>query len=203
MRTRADGRLYATGISLGANVLLRWLGEFQHQAEIVDAACAISAPLDLAKSGATLAKGFSKVYTWMFLQSLKPKCLKKLEQFPGLFDRDKMLRTKNLHDFDDVVTAPVHGYRDADDYWNRASAKHVVGDITVPTLILNAKNDPFLPSQYLPTKAAPAVTLEFPEGGGHAGFAVGPWSGRIDWLPQRIMAFLEGQEQAQAQAKAA
>ncbi len=191
LRTRFLDKFYATGISLGANVLLRWLGEYQHQAEIIDGACAISAPHDLAQSGATLSKGFSRFYTWMFLQSLKPKCVKKLQQFPGLFDGEKMLRATDLHEFDDVVTAPVHGYLNADDYWSRASAKHVINDITLPTLVLNARNDPFLPSQYLPTTASPSVVLEYSPGGGHAGFAIGPWPGRISWLSERAFAFFD------------
>ncbi|MDB5763702.1 MAG: alpha/beta fold hydrolase [Herminiimonas sp.] len=185
-------KLYAAGASLGGNALLRWLGESQHQAEIVDAACAISAPLDLAGGGAALSRGFNLIYTRIFLQTLKPKCLQKLRQFPGLFDRETMLRSRNLYEFDNIVTAPLHGYRDTDDYWNRASAKHVLNDITVPTLVLNAQNDPFLPNHHLPRTASRHVTLDYPDQGGHAGFAVGSLPGSLDWLPQRLIAFLEG-----------
>jgi predicted alpha/beta-fold hydrolase len=192
LRARAGGRLYATGVSLGGNALLRWLGESQHQAELVDAACAVSAPLDLARGGAALSTGFNRLYTRMFLRTLKPKCLAKLAHFPGLFDREALLAANDLYAFDNVVTAPLHGYRDTDDYWDRASAKHVLGDITVPTLVLNARNDPFLPGIYLPASAAPSVTLEYPEQGGHVGFAAGAPPGRLDWLPQRLIGFLEG-----------
>jgi predicted alpha/beta-fold hydrolase len=188
-----DAKLYAVGASLGGNALLRWLGESQHQAEIVDAACAVSAPLDLAAGGAALGRGFNMIYTRVFLQTLKPKCLRKLEQFPGLFDADTMLRARDLYQFDNVVTAPLHGYRDVEDYWNRASAKHVLQDITVPTLVLNARNDPFLPGRYLPDAAAPCVVLDFPEHGGHVGFATGRPPGAIDWLPHTIVRFLESQ----------
>jgi predicted alpha/beta-fold hydrolase len=90
-----------------------------------------------------------------------------------------------------VVTAPLHGYRDTDDYWDRASAKHVLHDITVPTLVLNARNDPFLPGIHLPPTAAREVRLEYPEHGGHVGFAVGRLPGRIDWLPQRLLHFFD------------
>jgi predicted alpha/beta-fold hydrolase len=186
------GKLYAVGASLGGNALLRWLGEAQHQAEIVDAACAISAPLDLAGGGAALSRGMNMVYTKIFLQTLKPKCLQKLDQFPGLFERETMLRSRNLYEFDNIVTAPLHGYRNTDDYWNRASAKHVLDDITVPTLALNAQNDPFLPAQHLPCTASRCVTLDFPLEGGHVGFAAGPFPGSIDWLPERIIRFLNG-----------
>jgi uncharacterized protein len=193
-RNKSDpaAKFYAAGVSLGGNALLRWLGESQHQAEIVDAACAVSAPLDLAAGGAALSRGFNRVYTRAFLQTLKPKCLQKLNQFPGLFDRETMLGARNLYEFDNVVTAPLHGYRDTDDYWHRASARHVLPDIAVPTLVLNAKNDPFLPAHHLPRSASRLVTLDYPEHGGHVGFAVGGLPGRIDWLPQRMIGFLEG-----------
>ena len=193
LRARSSGRFYTAGVSLGGNALLRWLGESQSQAGIVDAACAVSAPLDLARGGASLSSGLNMLYTRMFLQSLKPKCLAKLEQFPGLFDRQRLLAARDLYEFDNVVTAPLHGYRDTDDYWDRASAKHVLGDITVPTLVLNAKNDPFLPGIHLPKRAASCVTLEYPEHGGHVGFAAGAPPGRLDWLPQRLLGFLEQQ----------
>lgn len=190
-RQPADAKFYAAGVSLGGNALLRWLGESQHQADFVDAACAISAPLDLAGGGAALSRGVNMIYTRVFLQTLKPKCLHKLGQFPGLFDRDKMLGARNLYEFDNIVTAPLHGYRDTDDYWNRASARHILDDITVPTLVLNARNDPFLPARHLPASASLRVTLEYPEQGGHVGFAVGGPPGRLHWLPQRITAFLQ------------
>ncbi len=193
--TRAQkkfSKLYATGVSLGGNALLRWLGESQQQAaSIVDAACAISAPLDLAGGGMALSHGFNMIYTHVFLRTMKTKSLEKLEQFPRLFDRQEMLYARDLHAFDNLVTAPLHGYRDADDYWNRASAKHVLNDITVPTLVLNAKNDPFLPERHLPRSASAAVTLEYPAQGGHVGFANGALPGRLDWLPRRMVAFLE------------
>jgi predicted alpha/beta-fold hydrolase len=188
VRARATGRLYAAGVSLGGNALLRWLGESQHSAGIVDAACAVSAPLDLARGGASLSSGFNMVYTRMFLNTLKPKCLAKLEQFPGLFDRAALLGARDLYEFDNIVTAPLHGYRDTNDYWDRASAKHVLGDITVPTLVLNARNDPFLPGEHLPLRASASVTLDYPDTGGHVGFADGQ---RLDWLPTRLLHFLD------------
>jgi len=193
---------YAAGVSLGANALLRWLGESQHEAEIVDAACAVSAPLDLAGGGAALASGFNRLYTWVFLRTMRRKSLQKLAQFPGLFDRQAVLAARDLYAFDNVVTAPLHGYRDTDDYWHRASARHVLHDITVPTLVLNARNDPFLPAQHLPQSASPTVLLDYPEHGGHVGFANGGPPGRLDWLPQRLLNFLEGKLGAAASASA-
>jgi predicted alpha/beta-fold hydrolase len=187
---KKDARFYAVGVSLGGNALLRWLGESQHQAEIIDAACAVSAPLDLAAGGAALSRGLNMIYTRAFLRTLKPKCLQKLKQFPSLFDRDAMLQASNLYEFDNVVTAPLHGYRDTNDYWHRASAMHVLPDITVPTLVLNAQNDPFLPPHHLPRSASSQVTLDYPKHGGHVGFAAGSPPGQTSWLPQRLLHFL-------------
>ncbi|MBC3884349.1 YheT family hydrolase [Undibacterium griseum] len=185
----AAGAFFAAGVSLGGNALLRWLGESQHAAEFVTAACAVSAPLDLTQGGASLSRGLNMLYTRMFLKTLKPKCLQKLDQFPGLFDKNRLLEARNLYEFDNVVTAPLHGYLDTDDYWHRASARHVLHDITVPTLILNARNDPFLPGRYLPQTAASCVQLDYPEHGGHVGFATGHLPGRLDWLPRKILHF--------------
>ncbi len=183
--------LFVCGVSLGGNALLRWLGEHQRQAEFVRAACSVSAPLDLVQGGAALGRGFNKVYTSVFLRTLKPKCLKKLVQFPDLFDRQRMLASKNLYEFDNVVTAPLHGYTSTEDYWHRASAKHVMGDITVPTLVLNAQNDPFLPGRFLPASASPSVILEYPQQGGHVGFASQGWPATNMWLPKRILQFFD------------
>ena len=181
--------LFVCGVSLGGNAMLRWLGEHQQQAGFVQAACAVSAPMDLAQGGAALSSGFNKIYTSVFLRTLKPKCLQKLAQFPGLFDREKMLSAKNLYEFDNVVTAPLHGYKSTEDYWDRASAKHILGDITVPTLVLNAKNDPFLPGQHLPKHASASVTLDYPQQGGHVGFAGREFPGNNRWLPKRVLHF--------------
>lgn len=187
-----DGKFFAAGVSLGGNALLRWLGESQQQAHIVDAACSISAPLDLAAGGAALSSGFNMMYTRNFLQTLKPKCLKKLDQFPRLFDREKMLSAKNLYEFDNIVTAPLHGYRDTDDYWHRASAIHILNDICVTTLVFNAQNDPFLPARHLPRKASSHVSLEYPKHGGHVGFASGTIPGNHEWLAHKMIHFFNG-----------
>lgn len=192
-QAKQHSHFFASGISLGGNALLRWLGEYSQTSGFVDAACAISAPLDLAGGGAALSSGFNKVYTRVFLQTLKPKCLNKLQQHPNLFDRDAMLRARNLYEFDNVVTAPLHGYRDTNDYWYRASARHVLKDIQVPSLVLNARNDPFLPAHYLPQQASSMVKLEYPEHGGHVGFVSGAWPGNHEWLPQRMFNFFKPQ----------
>jgi predicted alpha/beta-fold hydrolase len=195
LHQRATGDFFAAGASLGGNALLRWLGEFQHAAGMVDAACAVSAPLDLARGGAALSSGVNRLYTRMFLQTLIPKCLAKLDQFPGLFDRAALLAARDFYAFDNAVTAPLHGYRDTDDYWDRASARHVLHDITVPTLVLNARNDPFLPGEHLPASASAAVTLAYPDQGGHVGFSA---DGTTTWLAQRMLAFFDQHRSARA-----
>jgi predicted alpha/beta-fold hydrolase len=114
----------------------------------------------------------------------------KLTQHPGLYDREKLLAATTLRAFDNLITAPLHGYRDTDDYWTRASSKPWLARIAVPTLVLNARNDPFLPAAALPREEAvsPFVRLEQPAGGGHAGFVSGLFPGRLDWLPRRLLA---------------
>lgn len=184
--------LYAAGVSLGGNALLKWLGESGAAARAyLLAAAAVSAPLDLMAAGEALGRGLNLAYTRMFLATLRRKSLEKLERFPGLFDRERVVRARNLRQFDDAVTAPLHGFRDTDDYWTRSSSKPLLPGVRVPTLVLNAKNDPFLPACYLPqqSEASSAVLLEQPEEGGHVGFPSGTFPGNLHWLPQRLLAF--------------
>jgi predicted alpha/beta-fold hydrolase len=183
--------LYVIGFSLGGNALLRYLGEAQHSADFINAACSVSAPLDLAQSGNALLKGFNQVYTRHFLKTLKLKCIEKLKQYPHLFHQEKMLRSRNLYEFDNIVTAPLHGYQNTEDYWERASAKNVLNDITVPTLILNAQNDPFLPGFHLPQKASSHVTLAYPKQGGHVGFVSHHTPTQLSWLPKNVIQFFK------------
>jgi uncharacterized protein len=188
------GLVYAAGVSLGGNALLKWLGERGAEAgTVVRAAAAVSAPVDLTAAGDALGRGFNMVYTRNFLMTLRRKAAAKLARFPGLFDGARVARSRTLREFDDLVTAPLHGFRDAADYWLRASAKPWLAHIRVPTLVVNARNDPFLPAASLPRADAvsPQVTLEFPATGGHVGFVHGPFPGRYDWLPQRIASFFD------------
>lgn len=188
-----DGRkVHAAGISIGGNVLLKWAGEQQSAAaEIVTGVAAICAPLDLAACGHHLAHGFNRLYTRHFLKSMKASSLARLQLFPNLFDQQRMLRATNLWQFDDVVTGPIHGFSGADDYWQRCSAKGFLTAITVPTLAVNPKNDPFLPAKFLPKahEVSPSVCLEQPEHGGHVGFVSDNFPGNLDWLPQRLLHF--------------
>lgn len=191
------GAVYAAGVSLGGNAFAKWLGENGAKATCyVDRAAAISAPLDLMAAGEALGCGFARAYSWHFLQTLKRTAIAKLTRFPGLYDARTVRRARSLRDFDNVVTAPLHGFRDTDDYWTRASAKPHLKGIRVPTLLLNARDDPFLPAHALPKpdEVSRHVTLEFPAHGGHVGFVSRPFPGNIEWLPKRLMGFFEGRE---------
>ncbi len=185
------GPVLAVGVSLGGNALLKWLGERGEDARFVSAAAAVSAPQDLLAGATALARGFNRVYTRNFLATLKRKSLIKLEQHPGLFDRARMLAARDFFGFDNDVTAPMHGFRDCYDYWARSSCKPWLAGIRVPTLVLNALNDPFLPAHALATRpdVSADVVLEYPRHGGHVGFLCGALPGRIDWLPQRLIGF--------------
>jgi predicted alpha/beta-fold hydrolase len=194
LRASHRGPIVAAGVSLGGNVLLRWLGERREDAaSVVAAAAAISTPIDVHAGGRALSQGFGLVYTRSFLKTLKQKADQKLAQFPGLFDRDAMLASRTMYEFDNVVTAPLHGFRDTDDYWSRATTRPLLPQIQVPTLVLNARNDPFLPAEALPSRheVSAAVELDQPRHGGHAGFMTGPFPGRIDWLSRRVFGYLE------------
>jgi len=187
---------YAAGVSLGGNALLKWLGEQGPVArDVVTTAAAVSAPIDLTAAGDALECGFNMVYTRHFLVTMKRKSAAKLERFPGLFDGGRVACSRTLREFDDLVTAPLHGFRDAADYWLQSSAKPLLRHILVPTLVLNARNDPFLPGAHLPPpeEVSSHVVMEFPATGGHVGFVTGPFPGRFDWLPRRILSFLSSQ----------
>lgn len=187
----------AVGISLGGNALLRWAVEAGAQATRWCAAmAAVSAPLDLRAGGDALGRGLSRrIYTPMFLRSMKPKALAKWDQFPGLFDRDAVRRAQTLRAFDDAFTAPLHGFKSVDDYWQRASAKPGLAAIRIPSLVLNALNDPFVPWQSLPQahEVGPCVTLWQPQDGGHVGFARGAWPGHNLALAEMIVPWLRQQ----------
>lgn len=186
--------LIAVGVSLGGNALMRWAGEMGMEAvSRVRAIASVCSPLDLAAGGQAIGRGFNRlVYTRMFMRSMVPKALRKLEQHPGLFDRQKLLAARDLYEFDNLFTAPLHGFRDTADYWARASAKPVLHRIRVPALALNALNDPFVPAASLPSSqdAGHHVTLWQPEQGGHVGFPVaqGPFGmpGHVRAMPEAV-----------------
>ena len=185
-----SGPLLAVGISLGGNALMRWAGEMGHAAsQVVNTVASVCSPIDLAASGNAIDAGFNKaVYARMFLASMKPRAMQKLQQFPGLFDPRELMAANTLYAFDGVFTAPLHGFRDTDDYWDRASAKPGLSRVQVPALVLNACNDPFIPASSLPTQdqVSEHVTLWQPEQGGHVGFASGRFPGDLQEMPWAV-----------------
>lgn len=194
LRQRHGRPLLAAGVSLGGNALLRWAEEAGTSAgQIAHAVCSICSPIDLAASGVAIGRGFNKlVYTRRFLNTMIPKALRKLQQHPGLFDGERLRRSTTLREFDDIFTAPLHGFRDAADYYTRASAKPQLQRIRIPALVLNARNDPFVPDHCLPHAAEVGahVTLWQPGHGGHVGFAAGHLPGHLLTMPQQVCDWL-------------
>ena len=189
-----EASLFAAGVSLGGNALLKWLGrEGPGARATADAAAAVCAPLDLAAAGASLRRGFNRFYTWQFLRTLVPKALAKAAAHPGRFDTGRIAGARDFDTFDDAYTAPAHGFAGVIDYWDRASSLPDLPRIALPTLVLNPLNDPFLPAQRLPAPGSlpPPLRLEQPDSGGHGGFVSGAFPGHLRWLPARLLAFFE------------
>lgn len=196
LRALSPAPLLVVGVSLGGNALLRWVQEAGDSAAAT-AACvaAISSPIDLAAAGTAIDQGWNwLVYSRMFLATMKPKALAKWQQHPGLFDREKLAAARTLYEFDNVFTAPLHGYKDTPDYWARASAKPHLARIRIPALVLNARNDPFVPAASLPGTAevGRCVTLWQPEQGGHVGFPHGAFPSHVLAMPQAVSDWLNG-----------
>lgn len=183
--------LFAAGVSLGGNALMKWLGEQAMAAgEVIQGAAAVSPPMDVGACGDWLDQGINRsIYTQHFLRTMKLQSEARLKLFPGLFDANRMRAATTLREFDDTVTAPLHGFKDVNDYWTRASALPVLGGIRVPTLLLMPRNDPFLPESCYPQQCPEAVTLETPAAGGHVGFSGGKGLNKDLWLPSRIISF--------------
>jgi uncharacterized protein len=174
--------------------LLRWAEEADETAAATAAAvAAVCSPIDLAAGGHAIGRGFNRqVYTRMFLRTMKAKALRKWQQHPGLFDRERLRTARTLYEFDNLFTAPLHGFRDTDDYWERASAKPQLQRLRIPALLLNARNDPFVPAVCLPgpQEAGRCVTLWQPAHGGHVGFAQGRFPGHVRSLPEAVVGWL-------------
>lgn len=185
----------AVGVSLGGNALLRWAQEYGKSAEkTVKAVIAVCSPIDLAAAGVHISFGFNRhVYTRRFLSTMKPKALKKWEQYPGLFDREALLQAQDLYDFDNAFTAPLHGFKNTEDYWKRCSAKPHLNQIKIPALVINTKNDPFIPAGCLPKahEVGQYVRLWQPKEGGHVGFTSGVYPGQLDVLPFNVMQWVQ------------
>lgn len=190
-----QARWHAAGVSLGGNALLKYLGEQGSNALPLKACAAISVPLDLVAAGNTLSESLvgKQLYSRYFLRSMVQKIAEKAQRFPGNIDAVRLGHIKTLRDFDDQYTAPMHGYKNALDYWTRASSKPLLPHVVTPTLVLNARNDPFIPEAALPGPAecADSIVLHQPAEGGHAGFVTGSFPGHVNWLPGRMARFFE------------
>lgn len=184
--------LYAVGVSLGGNALLKWLGERGDGARaVVDGAVAISAPLALPTTGHVLGSGFNKIYARSFLKTLRPKAVAMIERHGLPIDTAAIIKAANLWHYDDLFTAPLHGFKNADDYWAQSNSRPFLASIHVPTLLINARNDPFLPEKDLPKpdEVSASVICDFPAEGGHVGFAT--CGNQPDWLATRVIYFLQ------------
>ncbi|MFM9991369.1 MAG: YheT family hydrolase [Burkholderiaceae bacterium] len=189
------GPKYAVGISLGGNALMRWVQESGVSAhQYLRGASAVCSPLDLYSSGQAIGQGINRyIYTPWFLRTMKPRALQKLKQFPNLFDREQLMRAKDLYDFDNVFTAPLHGYKNTQDYWIKASAKPHMHNIVLPSLVIHAQNDPFIPAHSLPKvqEVSQDVELWQPRTGGHVGFVQGEFAGDVLAMPQAVMRWFQ------------
>ena len=197
VRGEAD-RIVLAGCSLGGNVLVKWLGEQGDSAPPqIRAAAAISVPFDLAACARTLdGPGFWRwIYRTRFLRTLKRKSLLKQARFPAALNAERVRSAATLFEFDGAVTAAVHGFASAPDYYARSSSGQFVGRVRVPLLLLSAEDDPFIPAETLPRTVQNAqVTQEIWPHGGHLGFVEGPpWRPRfyaerraVEFLAQRV-----------------
>jgi uncharacterized protein len=183
-------KLIAVGISLGGNALMRWAQEMGASAsEIASAIASVCSPLDLAAAGHAIGKGFNRqIYTRMFLKTMKPKAMERLALHPKLFNANALQASRDLYEFDNIFTAPLHGFKNTEDYWDRASAKPRMAEIQIPALALNARNDPFMPASSLPQegKVGKHVTLWQPKHGGHVGFPGGAFPGHVHAMPRAV-----------------
>ncbi|WP_428654991.1 YheT family hydrolase [Runella sp.] len=183
------------GFSLGGNVTLKYVGENGksiHSA--IKKAVVFSVPMDLLACSRNIEKPENKIYLWRFLKSLKPKVAAKALQYPDRFDLTKWKQVKTFWDFDHIYTGPLHGFEGADDYYKKSSSKEYIQGAAIPTLIVNAVNDPLVPYQSLPADVIadlPNVWLELTQSGGHCGFRPDTFSQKgVYWSEIRALSFL-------------
>lgn len=183
------------GFSMGGNQTLKYLGEAPRKVPSEVKGCAVfSVPIELGDSGACMARGINRFYTRFFLRGLKDKVRRKAQMYPEIYDLDPLPAITTFFQFDDVYTGPVHGFNGADDYYARCSAKRFLESIRIPTLLVQAEDDPFLPPSCYPSATAEASSylfLETPRHGGHMGF-VPPHANRLYWHEYRAVRFFTG-----------
>ncbi len=192
LRARSDRPIVVAGYSLGGNVLLKYLGEVGNDSPVCGAA-AVCVPLDLQACSTALNNGFSRLYQKHLIGNMKKAAARKFGPDTDAFDWDLAMAAVTFDEFDDAVTAPLHGFIGKDDYYGQCSSMHFLDRIEIPTLILNAADDPFMSQDMLPqeTSLAESVTLEVSDAGGHVGFVEGgsPWRPRY-YLPRRLLQYL-------------
>lgn len=184
--------IFLAGFSLGGNLTLKWLGENGEKAsKFVRKAVAFSVPLHLSSSSQQLARWENRLYTHRFLQTLLEKVTEKSARYPQDITPAMLSSIRSLYDFDDVITGPLHGFKDAEDYYEQNSSLYFLGGIRVPTLVVNAKNDPFLSQECLPEVIqSDYVQIELPKQGGHCGFFPRNYRGET-WSEQRAKAWFK------------
>lgn len=193
--------LMLIGFSLGANISLRYLAEKRYPKALV-AATAVSIPFELGLT----ADYMHPFYQLRLVRSMNKKVMEKVKlghQFP--LTPDQLRSIKTLRQFDNWITSDLYGFKDADDYYQQCSSRYILGDISLPTLLLHAKNDPFIPQTCIPdpSELASSVTMELSDSGGHVGFVAGsPWR-PIYWLAHRAIGFFTEQLTQKTSAKAA
>ena len=196
--------IMAVGYSLGGNVLLKWLGEASVQAPLT-AAVAVSVPFVLAQSAERMNQGFSRVYQWKLLKSMRRRIYAKLPHMSLNIRTTNLSRLHSFRQFDDAVTAPLHGFDNADHYYALASSRQYLRAIVVDTLILHSRDDPFMTQNVIPSRddLSAHVQLELYTAGGHVGFVAGPWPWHARyWLEERIPRYLrERLQQGDAHGK--
>ena len=185
--------IFAVGVSLGGNALIKWLGSDGQNSTLIQGAYAISAPHDLEAGAVSLSSGFNRIYTRNFLHTLIEKSRHKAAIFPNEINIEAILQARDFFSFDHVATAPLHGFRSCYDYWRRSSCKQFMATITIPTTVLNAVNDPFTPPFALATQkeVSQAVNLHYPRTGGHVGFTQGLPPGNQHWLVAQASQFFK------------
>jgi predicted alpha/beta-fold hydrolase len=192
----ADLPLVAIGVSLGGNAILKWLGEHPRQ-QLISAAATMSVPYDLAACTRHLERSAGPLYVAGFLRTMKTKTRSVVERFGVDVDVPRAMMARTFPEFDNASTAPLHGFRDADDYYARASSLPYLHAITTPTLCVSAEDDPFLPPEALHrarSTASPALEFVITRGGGHTGFVAGRWPWRSEYWAERMMVqWLSGQ----------
>lgn len=187
-----DTLLAAIGVSLGGNILLKWLGETKQKSPL-KAAIAISVPFELYKAVLRIQHGLSRAYQWYFLKCVCDRLTQKSQKVPSTFDPSLLSQLHTMFEFDDKVTAPLHGFTDVHEYYATVSSRRYLRDVRVPTLILHAKDDPFMTEDMIPKpqELSKHIKLELTETGGHVGFVSGKYPWRPEyWLEQRIPLFL-------------